>query len=112
MKAIDHVTAHYNANKKTPVEVPEWGKKKKPFVLYFDPMTPYERKQIYGANGGVFDAEAAVDTLMMKALDEHGNKLFEPQDRHKLLTEADGGVTGWIATIIAMPTQKAALEKN
>ncbi|MBD8894039.1 hypothetical protein [Roseibium litorale] len=112
MPAIDNVIAHYSRNKGSVVLVPEWSETGEPFKVYYDPMTPKERKAVSQDNNGVFDAEANVDLLMMKAKDEHGQPLFTADDRHQLLTQADGAIIGRIALAILMPTNRKALEKN
>ncbi|MBD8875435.1 hypothetical protein [Roseibium polysiphoniae] len=112
MKAIDVVVGHYKRNRGSVVDVPEWSETKEPFKVYFDPMTPKERKRINAENDGFFNAEAHVDTLIMKALDESGEPLFTAEDRHRLLTEADGAIIGRIALTIAMPTDRRTLAKN
>lgn len=112
MKAIDRVKAHYERNKMAVIDVPEWGAEGAPFKLFYNPMTPFERKAVYGENGGFFDAECAVDVVILKALDEHGNRLFAEGDRHELLTACDGAITGRIAMAIALPADKKAIEKN
>ena len=112
MPAIDNVVAHYSRNKASVVRVPEWSETDEPFKVYYDPMTPKERKAISQDNNGVFDSEANVDLLIMKAKDENGKPLFTAPDRHRLLTEADGAIIGRIALEILMPTNRKALEKN
>ncbi len=111
MKAIDRVTGHFERASNRKIEVPEWGEDGNPFIVYASPMTPYQRKKIRAENEDI-DAGAHVDILIMKACDEHGSHLFTDDDRHKLLTKADGAIVGRIAIQILTPAKLSDLEKN
>lgn len=111
MRAIERVKSHFSQNKGSHVDVPEWGSKGQPFKIFYDPMTPYQRKRLAVENGS-FDAEMFVEILIMKAQDENGEKLFSDADRHALLTEADGAIIGRIALAITAPTDRKVIEKN
>jgi hypothetical protein len=111
MRAIERVKSHYSRAKNQEIEVPEWGDAGNPFKVFHDPMTPNQRKRIADAHEGL-DPEAFVDVLVMKAQDEHGEKLFDADDKHKLLTQADGAIIGRIALQMLAPCDARELEKN
>ncbi|WP_068310451.1 hypothetical protein [Polycladidibacter hongkongensis] len=111
MRAIERVKSHYKRAKSQCVEVSEWGDSGAPFKIYFDPMTPRQRKRISDEFESM-DAEAFVEVLMMKGQDAAGAKLFNADDRHKLLTEADGAIIGRIALVMLGPCDAGELEKN
>ncbi|MEP1934949.1 MAG: hypothetical protein ABJJ37_27055 [Roseibium sp.] len=112
MSAIKAVVAHYNANRGASIDVPEWSETKEPFKVYFDPITPIERKNVFGENSGIFDNESCVDLLILKAKNKDGEKLFSDADRHDLQTKSDGAIIGRVAMQMALPTDRRALVKN
>lgn len=112
MRAIERVTAHYGRNRSSVILVPEWSESKDPFKVFFDPITPKERKRILAENGGAFDSEAHVDTLILKAKDETGAPLFTEDDRDGLLTRACSGIIARIALEMLLPVDRKQLEKN
>ncbi|MFS8182123.1 hypothetical protein ACMG4P_11280 [Pseudovibrio denitrificans] len=111
MRAIDRVKSHYKRAKNQVIEVPEWGENGEAFKVFYDPMTPKQRKRISDEYDGM-DAEAFVEVLVMKAQDENGEKLFNADDKHKLLTEADGAIIGRIALLMLGPCDAKEIEKN
>ncbi|KZL17533.1 hypothetical protein [Pseudovibrio sp. Ad37] len=111
MRAIERVKSHYKRAKNQIIEVPEWGEKGEAFKLFYDPMTPNQRKRVNDENEGL-DPEAFVDVLVMKAQNEAGEKLFNADDKHKLLTEADGAIIGRIAVQMLGPCDAREIEKN
>ena len=111
MRAIDRVKGHYKRAKNQIIEVPEWGEEGEPFKLYYDPMTPSQRARVSDDHESL-NAEAFVEVLVMKAQDEQGEKLFDADDKHKLLTEADGAIIGRIAVLMLGPCDARAIEKN
>ena len=111
MRAIDRVSSHYKRAKNQVIEVPEWGDQTGPFKVFFDPTTPSQRARISDEFENL-NAEAYVEVLVMKAQDENGEKLFNADDRHKLLTQADGAIIGRIALQMLAPCDAGKLEKN
>lgn len=111
MKLIEAAKAHFGGLKRVRVEVPEWGPEDEPFIIYAKPMTVGDREAIR-ERGHVDQPTVMVDTLLQKAEDEAGTKLFEAKDRHALTHEVDGRVVNRIAlAILAGPTDEE-LEKN
>ena len=69
------------------IEVPEWET-----TVYFKQYSNFMTEQkIIEYNGGKL-AEALVETLIQKALDEDGKKLFRQADRATLLREVDPNI--------------------
>ncbi|KZL21119.1 hypothetical protein PsAD2_00403 [Pseudovibrio axinellae] len=111
MRAIERVNSHYKRAKNQVVEVPEWGEDGAPFKVFYDPMTPRQRTRISGDHSDL-NSEAFVDVLIMKSQDETGELLFNADDKHKLLTQADGAIIGRVALQMLAPADAKVLEKN
>lgn len=90
MRLIEQVRTHFDGLTRARIEVPEWaGDDGKPAVIYARPMTMAEKQKI--ANAGANDGHIAslVTTLILKAEDEAGNKVFTLDDKHTLMNRAD-----------------------
>jgi len=72
----DAIAAHWEALKSQKIEIPEWNA-----TIYFDPLTMKERDLLMSVKG---DGEMLVDTIILKAKDGDGNKLFTKADKPQL----------------------------
>jgi hypothetical protein len=70
------IAAHWAAMQRQSIEVPEWG-----CTVWFDPLTLAERDKLRHAQGN----EALAETLILKAEDEAGTKLFTKADKPQLM---------------------------
>lgn len=77
------------------VEVPEWGT-----TLFFKPSTLAQRDRIYKhINDG--SLEALVETLIQRALDGDGKRVFNEACRKDLMTRTDPDVISRIVTAMS-----------
>lgn len=111
MSAITAAVAHFDALPRKRVEVPEWGPEGQPFVVYATAMTVGEREEIRQI-GNTGSPEMLVDVLIRKAVDENGERLFMPKDRHDLTHRVDSRVVSRIALEILDGPSDEDLEKN
>lgn len=112
MPAIDQIRAHFNAHKVKVIEVPEWGGEDgRPLVIYGRPMTLAERQSIRNKSDRQ-DLEAFVYTLILKAEDAEGKKLFTIADKHALMHKADPDVVMRVALALSTPPTEEEAEKN
>lgn len=88
------------------IEVPEWET-----TVYYKQYSNFmtEQKIIEYHNDGKL-AEALVETLIQKALDEDGKKLFRQADRATLLREVDPNIIIRVCT--AINQGKAEVEED
>lgn len=91
MSVLQNATSHFKeqlAGGLKSIEVPEWKT-----TIYFKPATPFavEQKIISLHQKGEL-VEALVETLLAKALDEDGKKLFKMADKPVLMNEVDPNV--------------------
>jgi hypothetical protein len=99
MSVLDKAKGHYRSQvggELMSIEVPEWET-----TVYYRQYSNFmtEQKIIEYHNGGKL-AEALVETLIQKALDEDGKKLFRQADRAVLLREVDPNVIIRVCTAI------------
>jgi len=91
-KAIDRATAHFkeimSSDLKGPISVPEWD-----LDVYWHPTsTLTEESVIIDLQQQGKSTEALVMTLINKAKDKDGNKLFELTDKTRMMRAVDPGV--------------------
>jgi hypothetical protein len=98
-KAIDAVVAHWKqVSEVRKTDVPEWNQ-----VVYHKPFNMQERQKIALMVEQAGEYAAAVETVILKALDKSGERLFTVEDRKRLLVAADPSVVGRLSYAIAMP---------
>lgn len=99
MSVLENARRHYQealSGELLSVEVPEWNT-----TIYFRPiasLSQEEKALKLHAEGKL--TEALVETLIVKALDEEGKKLFKPADRIALMKEVDPAVIIRVVTEI------------
>ena len=89
MSVLDQIKAHFEKelDDMRPIQpVPEWGPAGQPLEIFIRPITLEEQDQIrpyYGTN------DALVMTLIMRARDAKGKRLFTKPDRIEIKQWAD-----------------------
>lgn len=90
-KAIDNITSHFRSKVSgdlKEIDVPEWNMK----VYFKSTQTLQEQTKVIELAQKGQTVEALVETLIMKARDKDGNKLFKPVEKTVLMNEADPDV--------------------
>ena len=97
MSVIDRVKEHFESKGIKKIEVAEWGEEGKPLVIYCNPFTLAEKRNLFkGARTD--DLAVLVDAIVLKAKDEEGNKLFKLDDKKVLMNSADPEVIARVST--------------
>lgn len=94
MDAIDLVREHFASLGTKRIEVPEWK-----LTIYATPVTLAEKNKLY-RKSRENDMELLVDVLILKATNEKGEKLFDPDHRITLLNKADSNIIARVANAI------------
>jgi hypothetical protein len=93
------------------VDVPEWADPSRPLKVWFRPISMAEREKVRTQADD--PADMVVRMVVLKALDENGERLFSIEDRMVLRTEADGDVISRIYNAMNAPAPAPAdIEKN
>lgn len=113
-KALDNITSHFRnkiSGEMKSVEVPEWDMT----FYYKTTSTLAEQSKIIDLAQKGSTVEALVETLIVKARDKEGNKIFKPIEKTVLMNEADPDVlirvVGQMNNTIDADTQEM-IEKN
>ena len=96
MKAIESAKVHFSGLAVEMTEVPEWGTDGEPLQVYYKPMTLAEKNKLYKLAQND-DLEIMAYTLIYKALDSDGNKIFDLGDKRALMHEVDADVAAELA---------------
>jgi hypothetical protein len=73
-------------------------------TIHVAPWTCQERHQIIrAAQEHGFTSRYEIEVLLLKAIDQDGNKLFTPHDRTKLLVDGDPNLIGQISDFLIGP---------
>jgi len=88
------ISTQYNISRDTlhgPINVPEWGEGDRPLQIFYRPMNLSEQQDIhaYTRDGSL---KSLAQTLITRALDADGNKLFKPVHMTELMKMADSEV--------------------
>jgi len=98
MSVINRATAHYAAQERLVISVPEWGDDNGPLEMHVLPMTMSEVNMMGKiASKKASNIEQAANIIVVKAKDKDGKRLFTITDRDKLMQEADYRVVSRIA---------------
>jgi hypothetical protein len=92
MALIDDICAIYDQTCDRHIDVPEWSINGVPLRIYWKELTIGRRKKIFARPD-----RTDVDVLIEMACDEHGKKLFSPDDRVRLREHASAAVITRIA---------------
>ena len=111
MKTIDRVKAHFEAQGVKKIEVAEWGEEGKPLIIYSQPMTLAETRNLFkGAKND--DLGVMVDVIVLKSKDGNGEKIFKLDDKQTLLNNADPSVIARVSREILSGTTFEEAEKK
>jgi len=106
MSILDKAVAHFDELGTKKIKIPEWDS-----VIYANPFTLTEKRTLLKFSNGN-DAEFMARTLIMKALDKDGKKVFDISDKPTLMGHAHSGIIERVAVeIIASISVKEAEEK-
>jgi hypothetical protein len=87
-KILENATSHFRqkiSGEMQCVEVPEWQSK-----IYFKPaITLKEQSKLIDLAGQGKTVEALVESLIIKARNEDGSKMFTPMDKVVMMNEVD-----------------------
>ena len=112
-KAIDFARAHFSAKARITVEVPEWPVEGGgPLVVHASPLTLAEKQRIDKYRETWGKMEALAYTLIIKAEDAEGKKLFSLDDKRSLMTQVDPDVLARVVLDIVAPVTPEDLQKN
>jgi hypothetical protein len=108
-KVLEKATSHFR-NKLSAelmsIEVPEWEAK-----VYFKPtITLKEQGKLIELASSGKQVEALVESLIVKARNEDGTKMFTQMDRQVLLNEVDPNVLIRVVSEINAKTDAADME--
>lgn len=91
MSVIKNATNHFAeklAQGLQSIEVPEWQT-----IIYFKPVTTFAQEQkIVSLHGKGEMVEALIETLIIRAVDADGKKMFKSADRMILMNEVDPNI--------------------
>jgi hypothetical protein len=108
---IGRATDHYKQKPLKRIEVEEWGDDEGPLVVFAEPFTLRDQAKISTITKNQPESEVLAELLIMKLIDEDGNKIFSIEDKQLLRTQVDAQVVARIATQI-MGVDEGGLEKN
>ena len=115
MKVLDKATTHFrnklNEEMKV-ISVPEWEAK----VYFKTTVTLKEQSKLIELASSGKQVEALVESLIVKARNEDGTKMFSPADKVVLLNEVDPTiivrVVGEMNSLMDQDTDLETVEKN
>lgn len=108
MSIIERVKGHFDTLGVRTIEVPEWPDADgRPLVIYCRPMTMADKQKIANAAGRDGHVAMLAHTLLIKAEDSQGNKLFTIEHKHDLMNRADPEV---VARIVIEMNKVATVE--
>lgn len=108
---ISRATEHYKSKPLKRIEVPEWGDEDGPLVAYSTPFTLKDQGRLQYITEKQSHSDVLAELLIMKLMDEQGEKLFTIEDKNALRTDVDATVVARIANEI-MTVTESDLEKN
>ncbi len=109
---IQRAQEHYKSKPLKRIEVPEWGDEEgAPLIAYSTPFTLKDQGRLQYITEKQSQADVLAELLIMKLMDENGEKLFTIEDKNTLRNDVDANVVARIANSI-MSSDEASLEKN
>jgi hypothetical protein len=101
MSIIDQAVAHYAAQERLIISVPEWGTEENPLQIHVFPMTMAEVNMIQSiSKKNASNMDHAINIILIKARDAQGNRLFKLEDKDNLMQRADYRVIARITEAI------------
>lgn len=113
MTILEQAVAHFKAGREQleKLSVPEWSENGTAATIYFKPtMSLMERGRIMKAFNSDNPALALAEVLVIRALDEQGNKLFRPSDKAQLVREVDEEIIARIVNEMQGQTTELSME--
>jgi hypothetical protein len=114
-KVLDQATSHFRAKISgalNSIEVPEWNCK----IYFKSGITLKEQSKLIELAQQGKTVEALVESLIVKARNEDGSKMFTAVDKVTLMNEVDPNVVirvvGEINAVTELPVDIEAVEKN
>jgi len=92
MSVLDNAVEHFDSKETIEIEVPEWEA-----VIYSTPFTLAEQKKLFKFAKDD-SLEFLVRTIIMKAMDKSGEKIFDLSDKQKMMNRVDPKILSRIAT--------------
>lgn len=86
MSVLDNAKAHFDSLETKTIEVEEWDA-----IVYATPFTMGEKKKLW-KHAKEDDIEFMVRTLILKALNKDGSKMFDISDKVALMNHVDPNV--------------------
>tara|TARA_R100001129_G_scaffold102110_1_gene69808 strand:+ start:798 stop:1175 length:378 start_codon:yes stop_codon:yes gene_type:complete len=89
MSVLDQATKHFEAKlgEMQSVKVPEWGT-----TVYFRPVTLDEQGVIFGLQNDGKSADAVAMTIILRARNEDGTRMFKKADKFEIMHKVDPDV--------------------
>ena len=105
---LDQAEEQFSSIKRKTIEVPEWET-----TIYAKPLTLNEKRKLYRNLGSKSDdiSLMMVESVILKAEDKDGKKMFSAQDILGFKTKADTNIIAEVSTKI-MGTDNKDLEDN
>jgi len=90
------------SGKPNSMEVPEWGENGTPLKVFWKPLINFRsQEKIFALLSAQKTSEAVCQTLIIRALDEDGNALFQQSEMEKLMRFSDPNVISRIVEAMA-----------
>ena len=117
MSILDNAVAHFTTQRSelSLVEVPEWGKDGVPAkIYYYAAMNLHEKSEIFKYfTGEGANVEGLAVSLIVRARNEDGSKMFGKADRLRLMREVDSDVLARVVTEMGLAVESMEdAEKN
>ena len=115
---IDAAKSHFRSkigNELKSIEVPEWEVNGEPAKIYFRPSINFlQQEKILALADQDKKGEAIVESLIQRALDAEGNRMFRSANRTELMRSVDPEVISRVVTQISSADETGLedLEKN
>lgn len=110
-RVIQRATEHYKSKPLKRIEIPEWGDEDGPLVAFSSPFTLKDQARVRYIAEKHGDVDVLPELLIMKLVDEDGEKIFTIEDKNDLRNSVDGNIAARIANEI-MAVSEEQLEKN
>lgn len=110
-RVIQRATDHFKGKPLKRIEVEEWGDEDGPLVAYSSPFTLKDQGRLQYLTEKQSHADTLAELLIMKLVDESGDKIFTVEDKRALREDVDANIVARIANQI-MSTDVEAIEGN
>tara|TARA_Y100001951_G_C11266431_1_gene255856 strand:+ start:14 stop:355 length:342 start_codon:yes stop_codon:yes gene_type:complete len=113
MSIIDRAKSHFAGLGVQSIEIEEWKDDDgKPSTIFWNPITLAEKKKLFTKSDSLNDVALLADIVIMKALDNDGNKLFQTTDKLDIMHKVDSDVLAKIAAaMVSAPTAYESKKK-